>query len=82
MSQSFNINKITNSNTNLQIESPTFLDNVPSKMSNMASVEISLKKEIFTLKEKRIRVSQSNIFIKNFRFNKISQHTFRTTAHK
>ena len=50
-----NINNTNNNNTTtkkISKESPTFLDNVSTKMSNIISVEINLKKEIFTLKEK------------------------------
>ena len=60
MSQSFNTNKITNTNINSQTESPTFLDNVSTKMSNILSVEISLKREIVTLKEKIKDLEQLN----------------------
>ena len=60
MSQSPNINKITNTNIDSQIESPTFLDNVSTKMSNILSVEISLKREIVTLKEKIKDLEQLN----------------------
>ena len=56
MSQSLNNNNNTNNNNTttkkISKESPTFLDNVSTKMSNIISVEINLKKEIFTLKEK------------------------------